>query len=279
MKAPVWSRLLWRVSRGLNAVDTAQQVLRDELLFAFLKPAERAALTFDVYSRSSNYVRGGTYFSYGLFPWEARLLEDCRIPRTGRVLLAAAGGGRELEVLLERGYEVFAFEPVSKPLKSARELASASRARVVQATYQDLCARARGHRGALDDWQGPFDFCLLGWASLSHLTEPGAVLEMLQSLRALAPQAPVMTSFFMRNEGPPPTGGGARRLRRALRRAFHALGGSEVDPGLQFFTSSGFLRSFSRDEFFGLCVAAGYEVGFFSELDCPHALLLPKPAV
>ncbi|HTA93224.1 MAG TPA: hypothetical protein VK745_26780 [Polyangiaceae bacterium] len=264
------------MSRGLNVADTAQQVLRDELLFAFLEPSQRTLLTFDAYSRSSNYVPGGTYFSHGLFPWEGMLLDDSRIPRAGRVLLAAAGGGRELQVLLERGYEVFAFEPVSKPLRSAREIARASSARVVQATYQDLVARARGEHGALDDCQGPFDFCLLGWASLSHLTEPGAVLDVLRALRTLAPAAPVMTSFFTRSAGPPPTGGGARKLRRALRRALQALGGRSVDPGLQFLTGAGFLYSFSRDELFRLSGEAGYEVGFFSELDCPHALLLPK---
>src|SRR4051812_29760663 len=112
MKAPGWSRFLYRLSRGLNVVDTAQQIIRDELLFAFLQPNDRSALTFEVYANSSGYVPGGEFFAQGLRSWEAKLLDDPRVPRRGTVLLAAAGGGRELQALLVRGYQVYGFEPV-----------------------------------------------------------------------------------------------------------------------------------------------------------------------
>jgi hypothetical protein len=274
MTAPTWSRLLHRLSRALSAVDAVQQSVRDELLLAFVRPSERSSLTFDVYARNREYVPGGGVFAKGLFPWESALLNDPRIPRSGRVLLAAVGGGRELHALLERGYEVWGFEPVAQLLESARDIADGSNAQLAKGTYQDLVDRAHGRSGPLDGLQGAFDFCILGWGSLSHLTERGAVLDVLRALRALAPEAPVVTSFLLR-ASVEPTVGGSRKLRRVLRRAFEAIGGLPVASGLEFHVGSGFIYSFSREELLALCDEAGYEVAHFSELGYPHALLLP----
>jgi hypothetical protein len=259
----------------LTTVDAIQQSVRDELLLAFVPLDQRSSLTFDVYARNREYVQGGGVFSKGLFPWELALLNDSRIPRSGRVLLAAVGGGRELCALLERGYEVWGFEPVAALLESARGVARGSNANLAKASYQDLVARAHGQKGVLDAFQGPFDFCVLGWGSLSHLTEPGAVIDVLRALRALAPKAPVLTSFLLR-ASVEPTIGGSRKLRRVLRRTFAAVGGFPVASGLQFHVGSGFIYAFSREELVRLCREAGYDVALFSELGYPHALLLPR---
>ncbi|MES1185313.1 MAG: class I SAM-dependent methyltransferase [Myxococcales bacterium] len=279
MNAPIWSRLLYGFSRALSALDIGQQIVRDELLFAFLPPSQRSGLTFDAYSRSRSYVVGGAYFLHGLWAWEAALLGDPRVPRSGRVLLPAAGGGRELQVLLERGYEVFAFEPVYPLFESARSVgvAAGSRATVVQANYRDLVAKADGKPGPLDGLGGHFDLCLLGWGSLSHLTEPGAALEALRAVRALAPDAPVIVSFLLRIKGTPDVKGGARKLRHGLRRVFKAIGAPEVPVGLRFGTSHGFCYEYSASEFIELSERAGYQVAVVSEHVYPHALLLPIP--
>jgi hypothetical protein len=276
MKAPTWSRLLYRFSRVLSVVDVAQQIVRDELLFAYLQPEQRSVVTFDAYAKNSNYVPGGEFFSQGLFAWELALLEDSRVPRSGRVLLAAAGGGRELHALLQRGYEVCAFEPVAPLFDSAREVARGAKATVAKATYQDLVARAEGRPGPLDGWRGPFDFCVLGWGSLSHLTEPTVVLDVLRAFRSLAPSAPIMASFFVRSSGQPATTGGARKLRRVLRGTLAIAGGRPVAAGLRFLTAAGFIYAFSREELVSLCGDAGYEVALFDDCTYPHALLLPR---
>jgi hypothetical protein len=278
MTAPLWSRVLFRFSRALCVLDVSQQIVRDELLFAFLEPAQRGALTLDAYSKNSKYLPGGEVFSAGLFSWESALLDHSSVPRSGAVLLAAAGGGRELQALLQRGYEVYAFEPVAPLLESARAIAQGAKATVMKATYRDLVEHVRGCSGPLDGLRGPFDLCVLGWGSLSHLTEPDEVVAVLRALRTLAPRAPVMTSFFVRRAGPTPTGGGARKLRRFLRRALGATGGHSVAPGLQFLNSAGFMYAFTRDELLGLCDRAGYAVAHFNDSDYAHALLVPKEA-
>jgi len=276
MNAPIWSRLLFRFSRGLTALDVGQQIMRDELLLAFLPPSQRDSLTFEAYARSRSYVAGGEYFLQGLWAWEAALLEDPRIPRSGRVLLGAAGGGRELHGLLQRGYEVYAFEPVALLLESARTIATGTNAVLVQATYQDLVARAEGKSGALDSFDGHVDLCILGWGSLSHLTEPTAAIETLRALRALAPEAPVIVSFISQSKGTPEVKGGARRLRRGFRRLLKAVGGQPVSTGLKFRTNLGFYYEFSQSEVIELCELAGYEIARLGDMPYPHALLLPR---
>jgi len=276
MVAPLWSRLLFRASRALSSGDVAQQILRDELLFAYMHPKQRGALTTAAYAMNGDYVPGGEIFGAGLFPWEKALLQDPRIPSRGKVLVAAAGGGREVAALLARGYEVYAFEPVRPFLESAQRVVQGSGSRVVQASYEDLVEYAAGRAGGpLSDCTGPFDLCLLGWGSLSHLTEPAVVVQVLRGLRRLAPRSPVITSFLLRGSEPAATNGRARRLRRAVRGALQSLGGRPTPPGLRFLTSAGFLYSFSRDELFELCQRAGYSVDYFSDRDYPHALLLP----
>jgi hypothetical protein len=280
MNTPIWTRLLYGFSRALSALDTGQQIVRDELLFAFLPPNQRNSLTFDAYSRSRPYVVGGEYFLQGLWAWEAALLEDPRVPRSGRVLLTAAGGGRELHALLERGYEVFAFEPTAPLFESARSIgiAAGSKAEVVQASYQDLVAKADGKLGPLDGLGGHFDLCVLGWGSLSCLTELRDALEMLRAVRMLAPAVPVVASFMLRNKGTPDVKGGARNLRRSLRRLFEAVGAPAVPDGLKFGTAHGFFYEYSLSEFTELCERAGYEVAVIGEFPHPHALLVPAVA-
>lgn len=275
MNAPSWSQLLYRVSRALTALDVSQQIVRDELFFAFLPPSQRNVLTFDAYARSRLYVAGGEYFLEGLWAWEAALLEDSRVPRSGRVLLGAAGGGRELCALLERGYEVFAFEPVAPLFECARNIADGKNAVVVQANYDDMVARAAGKSGPLDNLAGHFDLCILGWGSLSHLTELDAVLDLLRALRALAPEAPVIVSFGLRTKGTPDVKGGALRLRHGLRRALGAMGARAVPPGLKFATRHGFFYEYSVTEIRELCARGGYAFERFCEVPHPHALLLP----
>ena len=276
MKTPAWARLLSKVSRGLNSVDVAQQIVRDELLFAFVPPSQRDGFTFDAYSKSRVYGQGGDYFLDGLFAWEAAILDDSRVPRSGRVLLGAAGGGRELQALIARGYDVDAFEPVAPLLESAVAVARGTRSTVVQAAYQDLVARAVGRSGPLDPLSGPFDLCLFGWGSMSHLTEPSDVVATLRAVRTLAPRAPVIASFLLRSGKTPALQGGARTLRYGLRGLLAASGGRPVPDGIKFGTSYGFFYEFSRGELTDLCAQAGYEIAVINELPHPHALFLPS---
>jgi len=276
MRPPTWARLLYRYSRALDALNRAQEIVRDELLFGYLPPEERTKLTFDVYAETSSYLEGGELFVQGLFPWEAALLANERVPRAGRVLLGAAGGGRELLALLARGYEVTAFEPVQPFFESARAVARGTNALVLKGSYADLVRRAHRESGPLEAVQGPFDLCLLGWGSLSHLNGAGDAIEVLRAFRVLAPAAPVLTSFWGAISMMPTKVGRATKLRRAMRRMVGLLGGRPFHPGLTFLPDVGFMHTFTKGELADICAHAGYELALFDENDYPHALLVPR---
>jgi len=253
----------------------AQEILRDELLFAYLPASARSAFTVDSYSPEHSYVSGGYVFEMGLFDWEKALLDGPLLPRSGRVLLGAAGGGRELKGLAERGYVVSAFEPAPDLLAAARQVASSfPGSRVVHATYSDLCALARGESSKLAGFELDVDLVWLGWGSISHLTEPGEVLALLRAVRTLLPDKLVVLSYLPRGSEAE-KGRGARKLREALRSVFGRLGGAPVPEGLDCHTLSGFAYLFTEEEFSALVQQAGYRALMRQRDPFPHAVLSP----
>jgi hypothetical protein len=272
---PLWARALRGVDRAAWYAYQAHQVARDELFFAWLKPELRSALTVLAYSDMRSYLPGGTTFEEGLFAWEQSLFAESCIPRSGRVLLAAAGGGRELRALLEAGYSVSAFEPNPRLFAGCAQVASQhASAQVLQAAYSDLTA-AVGGEGPLAALAGQrFDWVLFGWGSFTHLTERGAQIAALRAVRALAPQAPLALSFYLRK--PEAEGGRAQRLRRAVRRALSYLGANQaIDSGLGYSYIGGFVYSFTREQIRELASLAHYRVAVEDASVFPYSVLMP----
>jgi len=275
MSTPLWARLVLRATRATLKLHRAQEILRDELLFAYLPPSARAEFTVESYEPERNYLPGGAIFESGLFDWERALLESSHLPRSGRVLLGAAGGGRELKALAERGYGVVAFEPARTLLAGARQVAERfPGSSVLHGTYADLCALARNEPSALAELDLKVDFIWLGWGSLSHLTTPGEPLALLQALRRLLPDKLVVLSYLPRGIEAD-KGHGARKLREALRRAFARLGGAAVPDGLECHTLGGFCYLFTPDEIAELARGAGYRAVMLKLEPFPHAVLAP----
>lgn len=276
MSVPLWVRALQRADRLAWYAFHGYEVLREELLFAWLDPSERDTVTQHAYRAQSAYLPGGTTFDRGLFDWERSLLERPEIPRSGRVLLTAAGGGRELEGLAQRGYEVTAFEPNSVLRAGATQVAARHSARVLDGVYADLTDAVEG-RGPLAELRdrSPFDLVVLGWGSITHVLDESARDALLRAVRALAPGAPVITSFFLRPDGAPR--GRTERLRDALRSAFARLGApnTEVPPGLAYESGGGFVYAFTEAEVQSMAHRAGYAVAVLDASPFPHALLVP----
>ncbi len=279
MSTPLWARLLVRGSRLLHVLHRSQEIARDEVLFAFLRDDARHEVTVASYGEVREYVPGGTLFESGLFEWERRLLEHPVVPRSGRVLLGAAGGGRELKALAERGYEVLAFEPSDALFKAAQALgATLSGASVRKADYRDLIESERGASSVFAARELAVDLVWLGWGSLSHVLDERTRLDLLSALRRGAPKAPLLLSFHAYPSAPGAKAGGAVKLRRALRRAFALVGAPEPPSSLEFDSGSGFSWAFSREELERLFVQAGYREEMFSFEPYPHALLTPLSA-
>ncbi len=276
-RVPLWVRALVALDRTAARMESVRAGIRDEALLAWIPAAERASLTTSIYEEQRTYFPGGIRFDGGLFTWELRVLASPRFPRSGRVLLGAAGAGRELVALVDRGFEVVAFDPCEPFADAARSIAPRDKANVIHASYDDLIAAAAGRGGPLADAvKGkPFDAVILGWASLSHVMPSSARVDLFRALRVLAPDAPVLASFGLTSDpGTPAAGKG--RVRRTLRRVFAALGAKGVAEDTDhFFSHIGFFAYLSHEEVRDLASRSGYEIALFEDTPYAYALLVP----
>jgi|LNFM01.1.fsa_nt_gb hypothetical protein len=279
MAVPLWVRALQRADRVAWYAYHGYEVLREELLFAYVDPSDRASVIQRAYEAQEAYLPGGATFERGLFSWEQSLLDRPEVPRSGRVLLAAAGGGREVKGLCERGYDVRAFEPNPVLRRGAEQVATSLGARVYNGVFADLsqAVRGEGPLAALRE-EGPYALVVLGWGSITHVLEDRERVELLESVRALAPTAPVITSFFLRPErSATAPKAKTERLRALLRGAFAKAGAHNrsIPEGLAYEAGGGFVYAFTESEVQSMAHRAGYAVQQFAEAPFPHALLVP----
>ncbi len=276
-QVPLWVKALLAVDRVTLRLDSLRDGVRDELLLAWIRQEDRAGLTAAVYAEQQTYLPGGHRFQSGLFPWERKALDSPLFPRSGRVLVGAAGAGRELVALQERGFSVVAFDPCAPFADAARGVADPAKSTVIHASYADLVAAAEGRCGPLAAAIAgpPFDAVVLGWGSLSHVLPSSERTSLLRAVHTLAPAAPVLTSFAIEvdSSAPPESKG---RVRDALRRVFAALHAPGVsEAGDHFFLNGGFFAYLGSDEIVRLAWAAGYEVAHYEDTSYPHAILVP----
>jgi hypothetical protein len=281
-RLPLAIRLHLGALRAALLLERLARELLDAVAWSWTPPARRDEVTSAIYARQPTYVRGGEAFERGLFAWEREALARPEWPRSGRVLLGGAGGGRELLALAARGYVVRAFEPLPRFAEAcAKECRTAPGSSCLAGSYADLVEAARDGRGPLSALvaEAPFDAVLLGWGSLAHVTEPGRVDEVLAAARALAPNGPIFTSYYTRDGvGAPP--GRMGRLGRALERLFAAAGAPGRRPdGAVFHPSAGFVRTSTAEEVTALAARHGCEVAAITTSGPqPWALLVPTSA-
>jgi len=274
-RVPLPIRAILAASRGAAALYRLFEALRDEVLLAFVAPEQRDAVTEAIYSHASGYLPGGLIFEQGLFLWEKALLARPEVPRRGRVLLAGAGGGRELKAFAERGYEVFAFEPSEELCVGCRAVSGIrGDAQVARGGYADLVRLARDGNGRLAGFRGPFDVVWMGWGSFTHVTVAEDHAAILESIRSLAPAAPVILSFYLHSAAPQRQGK-IQRLRQAMRRILQYFGGKNVSWSVEYWTGVGFTYTFAEVELRSLFHAGGYSTVILEADPYPHALLIP----
>jgi hypothetical protein len=175
------------------------------------------------------------------------------------------------------GYEVWAFEPSPELVRGGHAAITADdRVVLVEGDYSDLVALAHGKAGRLASFAGQrFDAVILGWGSLSYVYPHAKRLELLEAIRTLAPDAPVMLSFIPRLASAGENGKSAA-LRRALRRVLPRAGAqNEIDGGEVFVPWGGFACALSPDEIRALARATGYRTILIESEPYGHALLSP----
>jgi hypothetical protein len=275
---PWWARALIAVDDRIDRFRKIEGEVRDELFFLLTSDAKREELTIALYDRRTAYLPRSRQYD-GLHEWEVRFLRNRNFPQQGRILLGAAGGGRELRALTRLGYEVDAFEPAPTLLAGARTVISPpGRGRVELGSYRSLIDGARGEGPLAEMLRGArYDAIVFGWGSFSHVYARGERRALLETMRRLCPEGPVALSFDTTpREKREPRSPTTRFLReRVLPHVRRARGELQPLEPLAFWPGIGFLVAFDRARIEEEARDSGYRVETFAAEPYGHALLLP----
>lgn len=191
----------------------------------------------------------------GLRSWEQDFVD--RYLRPGmRVLVSAAGGGREVLALARLGFVVTAFECNTRLVTWGNAFL-----RKEGVNAQILEAPA----GECPTGLPPCDAIVLGWASYHHIRPAERRRRFLGALHRQIPAgAPILLSFFDRGSS------SVDRSSRWANRIRSVLGRPPVEPGDIFGPPP--LHLFTRQEIEEELLAAGFRLEQYSHEGYPHAV-------
>jgi hypothetical protein len=251
---------------------------------AFLAEAmtsdEQSQLTVRLYDACSYYRRDA---HMKLYPWEESWFRRCLPPPPARILVGAAGAGREALGLVAAGFEVDAFEPAQECAAECRRRLG-ERATVQSFRYEDLSAAILDGAAVGDTHfaRQRYDAVLLGHGSLTHIVNPDERVRLLRALDLICPTGPILASFWC-TEGPEQIThrpGRGSRYGQALGRKVAELRGlsscSEPNsPRLSFARHRGLAYTFTRAEIDKLSALSGREVVWEEDnTPAPHVTFL-----
>jgi len=212
------------------------------------------------YTASRSYL-GTDHNLSGLFSWEAEAIDhyfkDC-----GRVVLLGAGAGREVAPLLDRGFEVDAFECHDGLRETGNDLLAHHEPRCfIQAMERDRCP----------DLDGNYDGVIVGWGMYTLIQGRERRIQLLRDLRAsVKPGNPMLLSFYV-------LGGPQRRYRIAARLGNiirTVLGRERLDFGDDL--SPGYGHFFTRKTIEEELKEAGWHLEFLDRRTYPHAVAIAE---
>jgi hypothetical protein len=272
---PAWlAECCARLILASRIIDKSYSVFdrgRSALILALAPEAVVTSFNDLAYGRDVSYDPESPTFRRGLFAWEEKAIATYFPRPPSRVLVGGAGGGREVLALVEKGYEVTAFEP-SASLAAAMSchFAERSNIRVYRARYEDMPhlfpARLDAPSTTLEADSG-FGAAILGWGSYSHLRTEAQRIRTL-SLFARYVRGPILVSFFVDKNAH------AGRFRSSLRRWL------KRDPNDFFSVHYGFAHNVSVAELEVAANQSGLKIvhlnsGATADVLSPHAVLVP----
>ena len=190
-RPPIRLRLFSLSQRVLARAHRLIEALHAGFWLGFLDRDQLNAIVFQHYEAAELY-RTAAHNLYGFFPWESDLMRDyfkgCR-----SVVVAAAGGGREMIALAQAGVRVEGFECNPRLVEKCKEfLAEAGvSGRILNAAPDQVPSGLQKYDGAI-----------VGYGALAHIVGRTKRINFLRDLKNhLHPRAPLMLSVGRRPEG------------------------------------------------------------------------------
>jgi len=259
MIAPIYFFL----ERLILSIHNGAAALIQGLALGLMSNEQLERLTEQRYLRQSAHYSRESHLNSGLLIWEREAIRRY-FPQKGRILVAAAGAGREMIALADSGFTVDGFDCCAPLVESGN------------------CALRKHHVDAKLVYAPPstvpgcgshYDAVLVGFSGYMYIPGRARRIRFLRGLREfLDPGAPVMASFV---EGLP----GRRRVWTArIGSAVRGLRGAEpVEEGDCL--KAGFQHHFDRQQILSEMNEAGIELVFFSGGTCyGHAVGLVRTA-
>ena len=257
---PVRRRLQWfkYADRCFNRLAKFAAAVHEGFWLGCLSAEDLNALTASHYEQTQEYS-SAEHNQRGMFDWEASAVNRY-FPPGSHILVAAAGGGREVLGLRRMGYAAEGFD------------CSPWLVRASEALFDQL-SEPRGVALCAPDGVPPgpaiYNGVILGWSAFTHIPTRQRRVPFLQALRQRTlPGAPILLSFFARDRDPRHENVVYRvaRVSRFLIRGRQ----EESEPGDHL--SWCFHHTFTREEVESELQTAGFRPVFYSEVGEGHAV-------
>lgn len=224
----------------------------------YLSADDLDAITRDHYHNSQEYA-SPEHNQRGLFDWERVVVEQYFQPGS-RILVAAAGGGREVLALRRAGFQAEGFDCSATLVQASEAIFD----RLGEPRGVALCPP-----GEVPSGPPLYRGLVVGWSGYTHIPARRRRIAFLQQLRSRAlPGAPVLVSFFPREDS-------SRseiliyRIARISRVIFRKRKEqSELGDHLGWC----FSHTFTREDIEAELQAAGFRPVFYSEVGEGHAV-------
>ena len=188
------------IDRRFRAVHGAVQCLFEGFWMGVLPEPVWDLITERSYGAGAEYTNP-EYLDSGFHFWEELAIRGSFQPGS-RVLVAAAGGGRELIALSRAGFSADGFE-CSRSMVGAGKRALAERGISATLEWAPPCAVPdRFNSSGVNDPNSVYDALIVGWNGYTYMAPRERRLAFLRKLRThLQPGSPVLVSCFLRPRG------------------------------------------------------------------------------
>lgn len=183
-------RLYFKSQRAMQLYSLATSSIFTGFWLGFLS-REQIHAVGEHYFKKERFYRTDEYNTRGLFDWEKRAVEK-HFGGCKRLLVAAAGGGREVIALRKLGFEVDGFEAHPELLSFANDLLER------EGMIPDIRPAPWDHCPPISE---KYDGALVGWGAYMHIRGRQRRIGFLRELRqTLKEGAPLLLSFYVRGE-------------------------------------------------------------------------------